>query len=704
MKKAWTSAGKFLTCLSFLMALCLGSGFSLRGEDVKVMTANLVSGGWPNIYYFSYSRRIFQGLNPDIVLVQEFRVNSGSLRSYVDEVFGTNFSLIYSSGSSPNGIISRWPFKDSGQWDDTQLSDREFAWAVIDIPGPIDLQAVSVHLKAGSSSAEKATRTNEANQIKTYVHEKFDNGQYILVGGDLNTYSPSEGCLGVFTTFLDYNDHVPVDGNGNSNTNEGRTERYDWLMPNTGLDGLHNTTTVGTQKRPYPEGIVFDSWVFPNVAAEVPPVRYSDSHAPGMDHMGVMKTFKLFEHGLIVEEGFDGFQTGVRPLNWTFYGCDQDSDAIMTQGDYGEAAPSIGLYGGGDAITTAPFANPISLTFWVGGVSYDTTSTLLVERHYDGNWFELSTLLQPPYTHASAYVGPFDLDRTVDQLRFTRIEPNPSSNAYIALDDVLVVGITPSPAPSPSPSPTSPPLPDRARNLDFNGDGTSDIAIFRGIAGLWGIRGITRVYFGGSADYTVPGDYDGNGTTDIGIFRPAAGLWAVRGVTRSYFGGASSEPVPGDYNGDGVTDIGIFRPSSGLWAVRGGLRIYFGGSLDLPVPGYYDGDATEEIAVFRPASGLWAIPGITRIYFGGSNDDPVPGDYSGSGSWSVGIYRPAAGLWAVRGVTRRYFGVSTDYPVPGDYSGSGADSIGIFRPSGLWAIQGLPRVYFGSSGDIPVAR
>ena len=66
---------------------------------------------------------------------------------------------------------------------------------------------------------------------------------------------------------------------------------------------------------------------------------------------------------------------------------------------------------------------------------------------------------------------------------------------------------------------------------DYNGDGTSDIGIFRGSAGLWAVRGVTRVYFGSSADKAVPGDYNGDGTTEIGIFRSSVGLWAIRGVT-----------------------------------------------------------------------------------------------------------------------------------------------------------------------------
>ncbi|MEA1929198.1 MAG: right-handed parallel beta-helix repeat-containing protein [Candidatus Auribacterota bacterium] len=272
---------------------------------------------------------------------------------------------------------------------------------------------------------------------------------------------------------------------------------------------------------------------------------------------------------------------------------------------------------------------------------------------------------------------------------------------------------TPIPTPTIPPTPVTPtatPTPSPGRQAlpwiyDYDGDGTSDIGIFRETSGLWAIRGITRVYFGSAVDETVPGDYDGDGTTDIGIFRPASGLWAIRGVTRAYFGGAIDETVPGDYNGDGTADVGIFRNTSGLWAIRGVTRAYFGGGSDLPVPGYYGDGTTQNIGIYRGSSGLWAIRGITRVYFGGSTDEPVPGDYSGEGSWLTGIFRPASGLWAIRGVTRSYFGSSSDDPVPADYSGADTDDIGIFRStSGLWAAKGITRVYFGGSTDLPVTR
>ncbi|MDP8214392.1 MAG: LamG domain-containing protein [Candidatus Euphemobacter frigidus] len=240
---------------------------------------------------------------------------------------------------------------------------------------------------------------------------------------------------------------------------------------------------------------------------------------------------------------------------------------------------------------------------------------------------------------------------------------------------------------------------------DYNGDGISDIGIFRNSSGLWAVRDITRCYFGQEGDLPVSGDYNGDATTEIGIFSPSGCFWAIRGLTRFYFGGEEDTPVPADYNGDGYCDPGIFRSTSGLWAIRGVTRIYFGALGDRPVPGYYDGNTSKDIGIFRSLSGLWAIRGVSRIYFGSSLDNVVPGDYDGNGTWEAGIFRSSSGLWAIRGITRSYFGSTDDRPVPADYDGDSSDDIGIFRDfPGLWAIRNLSRVYFGSSGDIPVTR
>ena len=240
---------------------------------------------------------------------------------------------------------------------------------------------------------------------------------------------------------------------------------------------------------------------------------------------------------------------------------------------------------------------------------------------------------------------------------------------------------------------------------DYNGDGTSDVAVFRPPVGLWAIRGITRVYFGSVQDLPVSGDYTGDGTSEIAIFRKSSGLWAILNLTRAYYGSSSDLPVPGDYDGDGTADPGIFRAQTGLWAIRMISRSYFGSVEDLPVPGDYGGEGKQSFAIFRPGTGLWAVKELTRIYFGSGRDVLIPGDYLGSGIGRAAIFRPPTGLWAVRGLTRSYFGGLPDRAVPADYDGGGEKEIGIFRrTTGLWAIKDITRFYYGSQGDIPVTR
>jgi len=863
-------------------------------EVIKVMTANLTSGSYPPYeYYHEEPIRIFQGLKPDIVFLQEFNVQSTTTRDeYIAESFGDDFYYYCEPETGgdwamPNAIVSRWAFQTCGVWNDQSIAPgRDFVWAVIDIPGDIDLQGVSIHLKASDSSSCREQRENEAKQLRDYVQSNFDDNEYIIIGGDLNTYSPSEPCLTIFNSFLDYDDYTPADRSGNYYTNGDRDDRYDWIMPNNLMDERHTTLYVGnayTSFQAYTEGIVFDSHVFSPIA-DVPPIQYNDSHPYGIHHMAVMKTFLINAHSCLVDEGFDDFENGTRPTGWTFTDCNADSDTYTAAGDYGHLLPSIKLDATGDSIETEEFANGDWVQFWVKGMGTDVTSHLLVEEYYSGSWSEVTDIHSLPTVETT--IGNLAMLTTTTRLRFTYKKVD----GELAFDDVLVKclitptpsitpiatptsspsvtptptsSLTPTPTPSippppektptPSPSPTAVPItptpsitptptlpitptpspsvvtptptpsvtptpryttsptppiiptptvikcfqvagrvvdkdtgevvsgasvrvscPDRRSAVentgtegeyeleicthfkdgdvrgwarasgylpgyadasyinwadegvvdmadielkadsiystgifsgDYDGDGVSDIAIFRPSSGLWAIRGISRIYFGAADDLLVPADYDGDGEADVGIFRPASGIWAIRNLTRIYFGGFEDLPVPGDYSGSGAAEIGIFRGSSGLWSIRSVTRVYFGGRYDQPAPGDYDGDSKFDLVIFRSSSGLWALRQISRIYFGTGDDRLVPGDYDGLGYRAAGVFRPASGLWAIRGVTRVYFGKSGDLPVPADYSGSGVDEIGIFRRSGgLWAIRGTTRAYFGGGNDKPATR
>jgi hypothetical protein len=70
-------------------------------------------------------------------------------------------------------------------------------------------------------------------------------------------------------------------------------------------------------------------------------------------------------------------------------------------------------------------------------------------------------------------------------------------------------------------------------------------------------------------DAIVPGDYDGDGTTDFAVFRFTTGVWYVlqssNGQVRSQqFGANGDQAVPGDYDGDGKTDFAVVRNSGNL--------------------------------------------------------------------------------------------------------------------------------------------
>ncbi len=268
------------------------------------------------------------------------------------------------------------------------------------------------------------------------------------------------------------------------------------------------------------------------------------------------------------------------------------------------------------------------------------------------------------------------------------------------------IGITPLPTATPTPLPTPAAV---IESGDYNGDGTSDIGVYRPSSGLWAIRDVTRAYWGkaGGSDIPIPGDYNADGTSNIAAYRPSAGYWFIKDLTKVFWGKAGDIPVPGDYNGNGSSDIGVYRPSSGLWAIRGVSRAYWGKAGDVPVPGDYDGNGSAAIAAYRPSSGYWFIKDLTRAYWGKAGDIPAAADYNIDGTTDIGVFRPSTGLWVVRSLTRTYWGKEVDIPVPGLFhnpSSAQPSAIGAYRPSsGYWFIKDLTKVFWGKPGDVPVA-
>ena len=115
-------------------------------------------------------------------------------------------------------------------------------------------------------------------------------------------------------------------------------------------------------------------------------------------------------------------------------------------------------------------------------------------------------------------------------------------------------------------------------SADFDGDGVSDLSVFRPSNGTWfifnsGSSTVSSIPFGTAGDIPIDGDFDGDRRSDPCIYRPSTGVWfflrSSNGTTfGATFGGqAGDKPVPGDYDKDGKTDIAFWRPSTGTYFV-----------------------------------------------------------------------------------------------------------------------------------------
>ena len=305
------------------------------------------------------------------------------------------------------------------------------------------------------------------------------------------------------------------------------------------------------------------------------------------------------------------------------------------------------------------------------------------------------------------------------QLRFrfgaddNTVGQGPNPGWYI--DNVKVIG---------SYSCTSIQTPLDAR-ADFDGDGRTDLSVFRPSEGNWYLNrstsGFTVRNWGLSSDLLAPGDFDGDNKTDTAIFRPSTGTWWIlrssdSGFSSTAFGLAGDVPVAGDYDGDNKADLAVFRPSTNVWYVlksTGGTMITaFGASGDLAVPSDYDGDGKTDIAIYR--AGQWWVArstgGVTVTSFGLGTDRAVPADFDGDSKDDIAVYRPSNGTWYILRSTNGAvdfipFGISTDIPVPGDYDGDGKDDQAVYR-NGVWYLNrstaGFLATSFGLSTDIAV--
>jgi hypothetical protein len=210
-------------------------------------------------------------------------------------------------------------------------------------------------------------------------------------------------------------------------------------------------------------------------------------------------------------------------------------------------------------------------------------------------------------------------------------------------------------------------------NVDFDGDAKSDFSTAQYSSQvIWRILqsrngALQQTNWGSSTlgDFFAAGDYDGDGASDIAVFR--AGDWYIiqssdQTVRYDHFGQSGDIPTPNDYDKDGKAELAVARSEGGLryWyrlnssngqfvATQFGLSsdAFFAGRAD------YDGDGAADISVIRNISGtrnFYILRSSDQqfqgIQFGLSSDLPKLADYDGDGKTDLAVTRNVSGAKA----------------------------------------------------------
>jgi hypothetical protein len=252
---------------------------------------------------------------------------------------------------------------------------------------------------------------------------------------------------------------------------------------------------------------------------------------------------------------------------------------------------------------------------------------------------------------------------------------------------------------------------DRQALGDFDGDGKWDITVTRDGTShpsmIWYVRNssdgsMTARQWGITGDKAVPQDYDGDGTTDFAVYR--GGWWYILRSTDGQFqaiqfGTGFDKPFTGgDFDGDHRDDIAVVRDEGIVrrlfirYSATGWWREYHLGDAQFThvVAGDYDGDGKADVAILNSIFWYWerssdgALGGGIRFGYAGSSDNPAPGDYDGDGTTDIAVYRilsfaPGAQnyfyvLQSRDGFTGVHWGTARDYypPLPSVVKGIGS--------------------------------
>jgi hypothetical protein len=253
----------------------------------------------------------------------------------------------------------------------------------------------------------------------------------------------------------------------------------------------------------------------------------------------------------------------------------------------------------------------------------------------------------------------------------------------------------------------------------------------------FGTRAGTDVRFSGifTFDRVVPGDFDGDGKTDIAVWRrgatqsaPQANFYILQSsnnqLRAEQFGLTGDfANVFAEYDGDGKTDLALYRQGatagaqSYFWIKKSTdgstIAVPWGVQGDRPFAGDFDGDGKADCAGLRNTAGetfayiLYADGDFETRSIEAPFGYVVPGDFDGDGKTDIATIKSVLNemVWTIHRSSDDVkeiisFGVySQDHPAPGDYDGDGKTDPAVFRRTGIFSTDPSYFIYRRPDGS-----
>ncbi len=261
---------------------------------------------------------------------------------------------------------------------------------------------------------------------------------------------------------------------------------------------------------------------------------------------------------------------------------------------------------------------------------------------------------------------------------------------------------------------------------DVDGNGTTDLITFDPSRGAWTVScaqtctlspgGIWLTGFGDAAQLPLLGDWNGDGKTDIAIFKTESwgGHWQFATSTGTAFqlntivsqAVGRGIPLTGDFNGDGLTDIGT--DDNGTWSVAlaqgtwfqtaGSFSRLWGSGGDTPLTGDFNGDGLTDIAIGQGgtvqvalSNGAAFVPQPQPWITGFGSEGYTTADFNGDGLTDLVYYDRSAGQVVYAPSIGSGFSAPQSLPVTfslrskadqlqvGDFNGDGLSDPAVFN-------------------------